>query len=135
MQTFTWTVRVYYEDTDAAGLVYHGNFVRYLERARTEWLRGLGLEHGALRAAHGILFVVRDLQIRYESPARMDETLRVESRVLEAGGARVLFEQFILNEPGECVCRARVEVVCLDAATLRPRRLPKFIESELTDVN
>jgi acyl-CoA thioester hydrolase len=135
MREFTWPVRVYYEDTDAAGLVYHGNFIRYLERARTEWLRGLGVDQGTLRADHGVLFVVRELRIRYESPARMDEKLEVRSRIAEAGGARILFEQSIYNVPGDCICRARVEVVCLDSTSLKPRRLPKFIESELTDVD
>lgn len=126
------TVRVYYEDTDSAGLVYHGNYLKYMERVRTEWLRDLGYSQEDLKHNHCTIFVVKDLNIRYHQPAKMDELLSVNARIREFGGANLVFHQTILNEQSVPVCDAEVNVVCLDAGTLKPRRLPDTIRKELS---
>ena len=127
---FDWPVRVYYEDTDAAGVVFYANYLRFMERARTEWLRVLGFEQDALREHHGILFAVRDLTLDYLSPARFNDLLTVTSALAHRGGASLEFAQSVLRTADRtCCCRGRVKVVCLDAATLRPRRMPEFLVS------
>ena len=134
MKEFEWQVRVYYEDTDAAGLVYHGNYLRFLERARTEWLRALGYTHERLRDREGIVFVVSEANVRFVRPARMDDLLTVCAALERAGGASLDFLQHIDNESGGRICEAMVRIACLDAGTLRPRRLPDAIREELTNV-
>lgn len=129
---FNWSVRVYYEDTDAAGLVYHGNYLKYLERARTEWLRALGHSQDNLKHNHTTIFVVKDMNIRFHQPAKLDELLNVNARIKEFGGASLVFHQTIVNGQSTPVCDAEVTVVCLDAGTLKPRRLPESIRKELS---
>ena len=128
---FNWTVRVYYEDTDAAGLVYHSNYLKYLERARTEWLRVLGYTQENLKHNHTTIFVVRDMNIRFHQPAKMDELLNINARIKNFGGANLVFQQTIFNEQLVPVCDAEVNVVCLHADTMKPRRLPEPIRKEL----
>lgn len=132
---FRWPVRVYYEDTDAAGLVYHGNYLKFMERARTEWLRQLGHSQEELRNQAGIVLVVRRLDIRFMRPARMDQLLDVVARIMHCGGASLLFEQTVCDTGAEPLCHAQVEVACIDAVTLKPRRLPEFIREELDHVH
>ncbi|ROR29799.1 tol-pal system-associated acyl-CoA thioesterase [Inmirania thermothiophila] len=132
MNPFLWRVRVYYEDTDAAGVVYYANYLRYLERARTEWLRALGLGQERLRREAGVLFAVRSAELHFDAPARLDDELAVSVAVAERGGASLTFAQAIerVSPPGRVV-RARVRVACLDAERLRPRRLPPALIREL----
>ena len=128
---FNWSVRVYYEDTDVAGLVYHSNYLKYMERARTEWLRDLGYSQEKLKQELGIIFVVKNMNIKFLQPAKMDELLRVDARIKELGGARIVFNQVIVNEQAGVVCDAEVNVACLDSITFKPRRLPESIHKEL----
>ena len=128
---FTWEVRVYYEDTDSAGLVYHSNHLKYMERARTEWLRSLGYAQEKLKRELSIIFVVRNMTVRYHQPAAMDELLQVKTTIRETGGARMLFYQAIVNEQAGLVCDADINVACLDADTMKPRRLPELLMKEL----
>ena len=132
---FRWPVRVYYEDTDAAGLVYHSNYLKFMERARTEWLRQLGHSQEELRTQGGIILVVRQLEIQFMRPARIDQLLEVVSRIKHCGGASLLFEQTVCDSGAELLCSAQVEIACIDAVTLKPRRLPEFIREELDHVH
>ena len=129
---FNWTVRVYYEDTDSAGLVYHSNYLKYLERARTEWLRDLGYDQENLKHNHTTIFVVKDINIRFNQPAKMDDLLSVNARIKKFTAASLVFQQIIFNEKSVPVCDAEVNVVCLHAVTLKPRRLPESIRKELS---
>lgn len=123
MSEFIWPVRVYYEDTDAGGVVYYANYLRFMERARTEWLRALGFEQDALKSDQDILFVVRSIQVEYRSPALFNDRLAVSVRVMRARGASITFVQQVRRD-GKVLCDAGVKVACLNAGTLRPRPLP-----------
>ncbi|QIK37559.1 tol-pal system-associated acyl-CoA thioesterase [Caldichromatium japonicum] len=122
---FDWPVRVYYEDTDAAGVVFYANYLRFMERGRTEWLRALGFEQDVLREQEGVLFAVTAVELRYLTPARFNGLLTVRSRVIQKGGASLGFEQQIIRCTDQSLCcTGQVKVACLDAVSLRPRRLP-----------
>lgn len=116
-------VRVFYEDTDAGGVVYYANYLRYLERARTEWLRELGLPREQLRATVGWVFVVSRVEADYLRPARLDDLLTVRAEILEANRASLLFAQRVERD-GETLLRATVRVACVDQVEFKPRRLP-----------
>lgn len=131
MNSFDWPVRVYYEDTDAGGVVYHTSYIRFLERARTEWLRSRGYSQARLMEEMGVLFSVVNLEIHYRLPARLDDLLRVRSDVRAGGGASVHFEQVIHRGEEQLeLLRGKVVVACLDAKTFRPRRLPTTMREE-----
>jgi acyl-CoA thioester hydrolase len=131
--TFDWPVRVYYEDTDAGGVVFYANYLRFMERGRTEWLRALGYEQDELRAQEGILFTVRRVNIDYLSPAFFNDRLTVRSSLLNLGGASLEFAQGIVRETdGARCCQGTVKVACLDAETLRPRRIPAALISGIS---
>ena len=120
---FTWTVRVYYEDTDAGGIVYYANYLKFFERARTEWLRAAGIgQHGMLEA-HGAGFVVRSAGIDYHAPARLDDEITLTLTVSRLGRASVEFAQQALRGE-QLLAAATVKVGCVDLNTLRPRALP-----------
>ena len=121
--TFFLPVRVYFEDTDAGGVVYYANYLKYLERARTEWLRALGWEQSELVSAAGIVFAVRSLELEYLAPARLDDRLEVEARVVRIGRASLDFDQAVRRGP-TALCGGRVRVACIDADSFRPRALP-----------
>lgn len=123
-QPFSWPVRVYYEDTDAGGVVYYANYLRFMERARTEWLRTLGFEQPALADEHGVLFVVRAVNIDYLKPSRFNDSLQVTVEVVNVGGSRIRFLQRVLRGNEEIV-RADVDVVCVSTDTFRPARVPR----------
>lgn len=125
-------IRVYLEDTDAQGLVYNASYVRFLERARTEWLRARGVDHRELESRHGVQLLLRSLAIRFLAPARLDDLLNVGAEVSEMRGARVVFAQSVrLGDPsGELLCEATAEVACVDARQQTPRRLPAALRSE-----
>jgi acyl-CoA thioester hydrolase len=123
---FRISVRVYYEDTDAGGVVYHARYLHFLERARTEWLRALGFEQDRLRAVQGVLFAVRRMVLSFQHPARFNDQLRVETRVARLGRASLDFEQRILRADDEQLClSASVNIACLQAERLRPVRIPE----------
>ncbi|MBU6460594.1 MAG: tol-pal system-associated acyl-CoA thioesterase [Proteobacteria bacterium] len=121
--SFAWPVRVYYEDTDAGGVVYYANYLRFLERARTEWLRNKGVEQTDLLARHRLVFVVSQIHLDYLKPARFNELLSVRVLVASVGRASLEFRQTIENNGVECV-RAQVKVVCVDSVSFRPSRIP-----------
>jgi acyl-CoA thioester hydrolase len=129
---FDWPLRVYYEDTDAGGVVYHTNYIKYFERARTEWLRQLGYSQLRLAGEEGLLFSVVELDTAFHRPARLDDQLVVRSTVELAGRASVLFRQEIRRNgaDGELLASGSVKVACIDASAFRPRRLPHWLLEE-----
>lgn len=122
-EAFEWPVRVYWEDTDASGIVYHGSYLRFLERARTEWLRARGHDQVTLARTAGLVFSVVNLEVAYHRPARLDDALRVTCAAGRIGPASLEVAQRI-TRGAELLLAARVRVACLDATTMRPRRLP-----------
>jgi acyl-CoA thioester hydrolase len=124
-------VRVYYEDTDFSGRVYHASYLRFMERGRTEWLRTLGFEHGALSGEKGLVFAVRELRIEYLAPAVIDDLLRVETRLTGIRGAVIEFDQLVLRG-GQKLAQAAVHVVSIkDGRAARvPRELRARLEAE-----
>ncbi|SRR5690554_1303972 len=121
--SFGWPVRVYIEDTDAGGVVFYANYLRYLERARTEYIRSLGFERVIVMEA-GLNYVVHSLSIQYRKPALLDDSLLVTAEVVEWGKTFLQFHQQVLREPTrELLVSAEVKVACVDQS-LRPRRLP-----------
>jgi len=124
--TFTWPVRVYYEDTDAQGLVYYANYFRFMERARTEWIRSLGIEQDVLLRDERRCFVVVDTKARFISPARFNDQLIATSRVVEHNRATFLLEQEIYRDSlaGELLCAGQTKAAFINADTNRPVRLP-----------
>lgn len=138
MATFYWPVRVYYEDTDASRVVYHAAYVKYFERARTEWLRAQGFSQQALHDELGVVFTVANLELDFLRPGRLDDELRVAVTVDRVRGASLTFRQELFRdgEGGTLLARARVRVGCVDVATFRPCPLPKAFVSHLdNDLN
>jgi acyl-CoA thioester hydrolase len=133
VNTLHWPARVYYEDTDAGGVVYHANYLRFLERARTEWFRAHGYLLSELAADPGVLFVVAELNVRYKRPARLDDLLVTSCEAARDGAATVVFGQQIRRgrEDGELLLEATVRAACVDAGNFRPRRLPPRILGDL----
>jgi len=131
MIEFTWPVRVYYEDTDAAGVVYYANYLKYLERARTEFLRSLGVEQDELEKVNNIIFAVRSMTIDYLQPAFFNELLNVSAKVAELRKASLSFHQAVNNQQKETLCTAQVKIACLHSQTLKPVSIPEFITKEL----
>jgi tol-pal system-associated acyl-CoA thioesterase len=126
---FVWQSRVYWEDTDAGGIVYYANHLRFLERARSEWLRERGVSQRALALDPGIVFSVIALTLQYLRPARLDDLLAISCEPGAAAGARVEFRQRIWRDgvQGELLLEASVRIACVDALSLKPRRLPAVI--------
>ena len=126
-------VRVYYEDTDVSGVVYHANYLRWFERARTEWLRGLGFDQERLLRESAAGFTVASLTVRYLSPARLDDELLVVTRVTSLGKASIKFEQQIQYARNAVVlAMASVRVGCISVPGFRPQRIPEAIEVALS---
>jgi acyl-CoA thioester hydrolase len=127
---FSWTVRVYYEDTDAGGIVFYANYLKFFERARTEWLRAIDVHQHALREQHGAVFVVKSAAIDYHAPAKLDDEITLTLRIEKLGRASVQFLQ-------EAYCgaallaSARVKVGCVDPAALKPRPLPADVAAKM----
>lgn len=132
---FTWPVTVYYEDTDAGGVVYYANYLKFMERARSEWLRALGFEQDQLARDEHIIFAVRHVSVDYLKPARFNERLRVGVRLAGRGPASLALEQSVANAAGTVICRGRVRIACLDARSFRPRPIPDPILAELAHVS
>ncbi len=136
---FQWPVRIYWEDTDAGGIVFYANYLKFFERARTEWLRSLGLSQQALREQTGGMFVVTDARLRYLRPARLDDQLIVTAQLEEKGRASLtIVQQALLNQehmnPGEPVLLSEgtIRIGWVDGATLRPTRIPAHILEQLS---
>ncbi|WP_455198081.1 tol-pal system-associated acyl-CoA thioesterase [Kaarinaea lacus] len=153
---FRWPVRVYYEDTDNGGVVYYANYLKFMERARTEWLRSLGLEQDKLIKEQGVIFAVRSAQVDYLRPARFNQMLSVSAEVIETGKASMTFNQevSVINtisvsnnnmmeetvtkgmegDPataGELLCRGQIRIACLDAETMKPCAIPELVLEEI----
>lgn len=129
MNTFSMPVRVYIEDTDAGGIVYYVNYLKYMERARTEFMRAQGFDKRFIFTAD-LMFVVHSVEVQYLRPARLDDELQVTAEIVENGAAQLLFEQRILRAADE-VCSGRVRVACVDVTTLKPRRIPRNLLTAL----
>lgn len=135
MNPFAWPVRVYYEDTDAGGVVYYANYLKYLERARTEWLRTFGFEQDQLRIEHNILFAVRSVDIQYKKPARFNEQLVVLIDQVDLRPASITMQQSIARKTSnksELIVTATVNIVCLHDDQFTPHRIPQPLYKELT---
>lgn len=135
---FSWPVRVYWEDTDAGGIVYYANYLKFMERARSEWLRAIGIEQGPLQQEHGLMFVVVDAENHFQRPARYGDLLQVTCEVEKSTRASLTFKQDILRNSAdgalaerELLVTGRVRVACLDALKFRPRALPDLILQEM----
>jgi acyl-CoA thioester hydrolase len=126
MGDFDWPIRVYYEDTDTGGVVYHSQYLNFMERARTEWLRSLGFEQDVLIEQHHCIFAVHSMQINFKRPARFNDALLVRSQLTSTSGASLSFEQKVFCE-NELLCQAVVKVACLDSNRFRPMPIPSFI--------
>ena len=132
--TFLWPVRVYYEDTDSGGVVYYANYLKFMERARTEWLRSLGLEQDEFIAREAVIFAVRSVQVDYLHPARFNEALTVSAEVVEQGRASLTFEQKIRRNDDETIlCQGRIRLACLDSNSFKPRALPAPLIAEFSN--
>jgi len=127
---FTWTVRVYYEDTDAGGIVFYANYLKFFERARTEWLRAAGVDQQSLIEREGAAFVVKNANIDYHAPARLDDELTLTLTVEKLGRASVQFAQKAYKGDALLV-EASVKVGCVDIATVRPRSLPGDVADKM----
>jgi acyl-CoA thioester hydrolase len=132
MTPFTIPVRVYWEDTDAGGVVYHASYLRFLERARTDWLRAIGIDQAALMRDERRQFAVVESNIRYHLPARFDDQLLVSVEVGERRGASFVMQQEIRRDAAgnELLVSATVRAACLDSDTLRPRPLPTTLVTQ-----
>ena len=128
LAVFSWALRVYWEDTDGGGVVYHARYLHFLERARTEWLRGLGVTQSNWKREADRVFALRDLQVDFVSPARLDDELRVSVQVCELRGASLRFVQTIVRaSDGATLVRAKVRAACLRASDFRPAPIPEAL--------
>ena len=134
---FQWPVRVYYEDTDSGGVVYYANYLRFMERARTEWLRALGFEQDLLIREEGIVFAVRSASIEYLRPARFNDLLVVMTELQQCGRASLTFTHTISrqHEDAQPCCTGEVKVACINTDSFRPRPIPDTLIKEITDVD
>ena len=137
-KAFQWAMRVYWEDTDAGGIVFYANYLKFFERSRTEWLRSLGIQQQRLREGTGGMFVVSETNVRYLRSARLDDELIVTARLLEAGRASLIIEQQVLlkaeqvlgiSDGGQpsLLCTGSIRIGWVDASTLQPKRIPASI--------
>jgi acyl-CoA thioester hydrolase len=132
MGAFMFPVRVYWEDTDASGVVYHASYLRFMERARSEWLRAIGMDQATLIRDERLQFVVVEARIRYHRPARFDDQLQVSVLVTEKGAASVTMTQEIRrgSADGELLVSATIRAACLDSDSLKPRPLPVSMQTQ-----
>ncbi|MCK5722754.1 MAG: tol-pal system-associated acyl-CoA thioesterase [Gammaproteobacteria bacterium] len=134
---FLWPVRVYYEDTDAGGVVYHTNYLKFMERARTEWLRNLGFEQDELIAREGVIFAVRSAQADFFLPAKFNDELTVSSRVIKKGKASITIEQEVIkryqdtNIKDELLCKGIIKVATLDSKSFKPKAMPDILYNQI----
>jgi len=131
MKNFTFPIRVYYEDTDAGGVVYYANYLKFFERARTEMLRAMGHEQDQLKTEAGIIFVVRSVQVDYLRSALFNELLQVSSEVIESKKASLTFSQQISRD-SIVLATGVIRIACLDAHTMRPKAIPDYLLESLT---
>jgi len=126
LSEFSWPVRVYYEDTDAGGVVYYANYLKFMERARTELLRSLGFEQDEL-AQQGLIFAVHRAEVDYIKPARFNNALTVTANIIQQKKVSLTFDQEVHNEQGDLCSRGKIKIVCLDSESFKPRPIPNAI--------
>ena len=130
MSHFDWPVRVYYEDTDVGGVVYHSQYLNFFERARTEWLRHLGFEHNYLREEFKLVFVVHSLQIAFKKPAKLNDLLLITSELVKIGrGSFEFFQKITVNQ--QTLVEAHVKLACVDTDTFRPVGIPEQVSLKM----
>ena len=129
-EPFRHRLRVYWEDTDAGGVVFYANYLKFFERARTEWLRALGVGQEALRSADGVLFVVAESRVRYRLPARLDDEIDVTVELREPGRASLLVEQHAWRG-ADLLADGEIRIGCVDAGTFRPVRIPPSVAQRI----
>ena len=128
MNEFIWPVRVYYEDTDSGGVVYYANYLKFMERARSEWLRSLGFEQDRLALEQGVIFAVRRASIDFRRPARFNDLLQVSARIEQSGKASLTFYQAITREEdGQLICDGEIRIACIGVESFRPAPIPQEI--------
>lgn len=133
---FVWPVRVYYEDTDYGGVVYYANYLKFMERARTEWLRSIGFEQDQLLASEGIIFAVRTVELGYHQPARFNDALEVSASLAAIGRASLTFRQEVRRADDDRVlCSGKIKLACVDKKTMRPVPIPTALTREFPDVD
>ena len=134
MNSFVWKVRVYWEDTDAGGVVYHSRYLNFFERARTEWLRSMGVHQAKLAEKENTIFVIRNMSIDFTNAARLDDELETTLHSVETPGARMIFRQDMTRcSDQKLVASADVTAVCLKADSFKPTRMPKWIRAEINN--
>ena len=132
MNPFVWKVRVYWEDTDAGGVVYHSQYLNFFERARTEWLRAKGIHQAKLADEENVLFAIRHMDIDFNQAARLDDELDITVHSVDAGGVRLTFNQDMTRcSDQQLVASAKLTAVCLRADNFKPTRMPKWIRAEI----
>jgi len=130
VSTFSIPVRVYYEDTDAGGVVYYANYLRFMERARTEWLRELGFEQDELSQRDRVVFAVRSANLEFIKAARFNDLLHVTAAVTSRGKASVVFDQVITRD-AELICQGEVRLACVDAIEFKPKPIPAAVAARI----
>ena len=134
---FLWPIRIYYEDTDAGGVVYHTNYIKFMERARTEWLRNLGFEQDELLVKEGVIFAVRSVQADFYLPAKFNDELTVSSKVIKKGKASITIEQEVIrknqdeNKKDDLLCKGIVKVATLDGINFKPVVIPEILYNQI----
>ena len=132
MNEFLWPVRVYYEDTDSGGVVYYANYLKFMERARTEWLRQFGFEQDELIHNEGVIFAVRSVQVDYLLPARFNDELSVSAKLIEQGRASLTIEQKIIRvADSSLLCKGSVKIVSLRPDSFKPCAIPDQIKQQI----
>ncbi|MGD8910053.1 MAG: tol-pal system-associated acyl-CoA thioesterase [Chromatiales bacterium] len=133
---FIWPVRVYYEDTDSGGVVYYANYLKFMERARTEWLRSIGFEQDQLLTQEGIIFAVRSVDVGYHQPARFNDALEVTASLAAKGHASLTFHQEVFRvDDSRVLCSGRIKIACVEMKSMRPTPIPKSLLLEFPDVD
>ncbi len=131
MKRFSWPVRVYYEDTDTGGIVYYANYLKFFERARTEWLRSFGLNQDKLAQKEGLIFVVRRASLDFVRPARLDDMLEVTVEPLKLARVYVLQLAQEARRGAQVLARAEIQVACLNLRSFKPVAIPQFLRDNL----
>jgi acyl-CoA thioester hydrolase len=127
---FLWPIRIYYEDTDSGGVVYYANYLKFMERARTEWLRTEGFEQDELIAKENVIFAVRSVQVDYLLPARFNEEIQVSTVVLKKGKASITVEQ-VVKRNNDVLCKAIIKIACLNTLSFKPAVLPENLYNKI----
>ena len=130
IKTFSLPIRIYFEDNDSGGVVYHANYLKFMERARTEWLRALGIDQHDLKQKNHIMFVVHHIDIQYKLPARFNDDLIVKSELKDIGFSKIEFRQMIYRND-EILIDASVDIACIDSEKFKPVRIPPTIKQTM----